>query len=83
MKVYIIRHSVRETPDDFTEAEEGDPDAELTPEGEDIATNLGTWMAENDEIPSVLITSPTIRTHQTAEHIAKAIGDAEIGRAHV
>ncbi len=76
MKLYVIRHSVRETPDDFSEAEEGDPDAELTPEGEEIAKALGDWMAENDEIPSILIASPTVRTHQTAERIVEAIEGA-------
>lgn len=76
MKLYLIRHSVREVPEDFSEAEEGDPEAELTPEGEEIATSLGEWMADNDEIPSKLIVSPTVRAQQTAEHIADAIREA-------
>lgn len=73
MKLYVIRHGVRETPDDFTEAEEGDPEAGLTPEGEEIAKSVGGWMADNDEIPSLIIASPTVRTQQTAEHIADTI----------
>lgn len=76
MKLYVIRHSVRETPEDFNEAEEGDPEAELTPEGEEIATALGQWMADNDEVPSLLVASPTVRAHQTAEHVARAIAEA-------
>jgi phosphohistidine phosphatase SixA len=73
VRIYVIRHSIRETPDDFSEAEEGDPDAELTPEGQDIADALGKWMADNDEIPTRIVASPTVRTSQTAERMAKAI----------
>lgn len=76
MRLYVIRHSVRETPDDFEEAEEGDPEAELTEEGEEIARSIGQWMAENDEIPTVIIASPAVRGQQTAELIAKEIEDA-------
>lgn len=76
MKLYVIRHAVRETPDDFVEAEDGDPEAELTSEGEEIAQSVGEWMAENGEIPSVLVVSPTVRAQQTAEIIARAIEDS-------
>ena len=76
MKVFLVRHSVREKPDDFVEAEDGDPEAELTDEGEEIATALGEWMAENDEIPSVLVISPTVRAQQTADLICAAIKEA-------
>lgn len=76
MKLYIVRHSVRETPDDFGDAEEGDPEAELTEEGEEIARSLGKWMAENEEIPSVLISSPAVRAQQTAELIAEELEEA-------
>ena len=76
MKLYLLRHSVREVPEDFSEAEEGDPEADLTPEGEEIASAMGQWMADNEEIPTRLIVSPTVRAHQTAEHIADAIGHA-------
>ncbi len=76
MKAYVIRHSVREQPEDFAEAEEGDPEAELTEEGEEIAKSLGQWMADNGEVPSVLYVSPTVRAHQTAEHIVNSISDA-------
>ncbi len=76
MKLYVIRHSIRETPDDLIEAEDGDPQADLTPEGEELATALGEWMAEHEEIPSVLLVSPTVRAEQTAKLIAAAIEDA-------
>jgi len=71
-----MRHSVRQTPEDFTEAEEGDPEAELTDEGEEIARSMGRWMADSGEIPSTLYVSPTVRTQQTAEHIADEIEQA-------
>ena len=73
MKLYAIRHSVRVTPEDFSEAEEGDPEATLTPEGEEIAQALGMWMADNEEIPSVLYVSPTVRAQQTAQLVADAV----------
>jgi len=73
MRVYLVRHSTRETPEDFEDAEEGDPDAELTPEGKAIAISIGQWMADNDEIPTVLLASPTVRGQQTARLIADAI----------
>lgn len=76
MKFFIIRHSTRETPDDFEDAEEGDPEAELTEEGEQIAKSLGKYMADNDHIPSVLYASPTVRGQQTAQIIADQIDKA-------
>jgi phosphohistidine phosphatase len=76
MRLLLIRHSTRETPDDFEDAEEGDPEAELTDEGREIAKSLGEWMSENDEIPGTIIASPAVRAQQTAEIIAEAIKDA-------
>lgn len=75
MKIYLIRHGIRETPDDFSEAEEGDPEAGLTEEGEALATSVGEWMAKNDAVPTLILASPTARTQQTAELIADAIRD--------
>lgn len=86
MKIYVLRHSIREPSDDFTEAEEGDPEAALTEDGEAIAESIGQWMADAEEIPSVIYASPTVRTQQTAEIIAKQFpappqvkSDASIG----
>jgi phosphohistidine phosphatase SixA len=76
MRLYLIRHSIREPSEDFSEAEEGDPEAELTEDGEEIAKSLGQWMADSGEIPSVIYASPTVRTNQTAELIASTIGEA-------
>lgn len=76
MKLYVIRHSVREEPKDFSHAEDGDLEAELTDEGIELAAAMGQWMADNDEIPNVLITSPAVRTLQTAEEIVRSITEA-------
>lgn len=70
MRLYLVRHSQPEPdgPDD-----EDDP--ELSKAGVKIATALGEWMVDKDEVPTRLIVSPTMRTMQTAEVIVKAIED--------
>ncbi len=75
MKIFLIRHAIRETPDDFTEAEEGDPEAGLTEEGEEIARCLGRWMAENEAVPSMILASPARRAQETANLIAEEIAE--------
>lgn len=70
MRLFLIRHSTREVPEDFSDAEEGDPEAELTDEGRAIAESLGEWMAENDMVPQAMLVSPTVRAQQTADIIA-------------
>jgi len=76
VKLYVIRHAPREPSDDFTDAEEGDPEAEITDEGKLIASAIGERMAQDGDVPSVIYASPTVRTQQTAELIAEAIGEA-------
>ena len=76
MRIYVIRHSAREYDSDEVEKSDGDPEAELTPEGEDIARAVGKWMADNDAIPSRIAASATVRTQRTAELIAKEIAAA-------
>jgi phosphohistidine phosphatase SixA len=71
-----MRHAPREVPTDVAEMEDGDPAAELTPEGALIATAMGEWLAEKGEIPSVIYASDAVRTQMTAESVAKAIEDA-------
>jgi phosphohistidine phosphatase SixA len=56
--------------------EELDADPELTQEGRDQAEALGLWMADKEEIPTVLLTSPSARTQETARIIADTIGSA-------
>ena len=76
MKLFIARHAPREPSEDFTDAEEGDPEADITDEGRLIATGMGEHLAEQGEIPSVIYASETVRAQQTAELIAEAIKDA-------
>jgi phosphohistidine phosphatase SixA len=83
LKVYLIRHSIREVPEDVLEEEDGDPDAKLTDEGEILAEALGVWLGENEEIPSVIYTSPTVRTQQTAEILVKEIGAAGFAKPEI
>lgn len=68
MRVYVIRHAM---PEPVEEDEEIDP--ELTKEGRDQATALGDWMVDKEEIPTILIASPSLRTQETAQLIADAI----------
>ena len=75
MKIYLLRHAPRETPRDVADMADGDPEAELTPEGELIATAVGEWLVEHDEIPSAVYASDAVRTQQTAELVVKAIAD--------
>lgn len=74
MRLYLIRHSIRA--DDGEPTSGGDPEAELTPEGEELARSLARWMVDKDEIPTILIVSPTVRTQETAEAIADEIDKA-------
>lgn len=80
MRVFLIRHSTRETPDDFSDAEEGDPEAELTDEGKAIAESLGEWMGEQELVPQAMYVSPTVRAQQTAELIADKLEAAGFTR---
>jgi phosphohistidine phosphatase SixA len=80
VRAFLIRHSTRETPDDFSDAEEGDPEAELTDDGKAIAESLGEWMAGNDQVPQVIYVSPTVRAQQTADLIADKLEGAGFTR---
>jgi phosphohistidine phosphatase len=76
VRFYIIRHAQREPSEDFAASEAGDPEAEITPEGKLTATAVGEWMADKEELPTVIYASPAVRTQQTAGLIADAIEDA-------
>ena len=80
MRLFLIRHSTREVPEDFSDAEEGDPEAELTDEGKAIAESLGEWMADNDQVPQAMLVSPTVRAQQTAEILCDKIEAAGFAR---
>lgn len=76
MKVFLVRHAPRKTPTDVEDMEDGDPSAELTPEGELIATAMGEWLADRDTIPSAIYASDEVRAQRTAELMVGAIKDA-------
>lgn len=78
MRVYVIRHAEPES-SDYDE----DPDPGLTGEGEGAARAVGEWMARQEEIPTVLYTSPMSRTQETAEAIAQAIEDAGFAKPEI
>jgi len=67
VRVYLCRHA---------QAAPGDPDElrELTPEGVEQARALGTQLAELEEPPRIVLTSPLIRARQTAAEVAEAVG---------
>lgn len=76
MKLYVMRHAPREPSADVLAEEDGDPEADLTDEGRLIATGMGEHLAEQEEIPTTIYASPTVRTQQTADLIARAIEEA-------
>jgi|SRR6185312_7273274 len=70
MRIYVVRHS---HPADADYDEDGDPD--LDEEGVEIASALGAWMVEHEEIPTVIYASPMTRTTRTAELLRDAIAE--------
>jgi phosphohistidine phosphatase len=66
VRVYLCRHA---------QAAPGDPDElrELTPEGVEQARALGVQLAELEEPPRLVLTSPLVRARQSAEAIARAV----------
>jgi phosphohistidine phosphatase len=66
VRVYLCRHA---------QAAPGDPDElrELTPEGVEQARALGQLLAELEEPPRLVLTSPLVRARQTAAEIARAV----------
>jgi len=66
VRVYLCRHA---------QAAPGDPDdlRELTSEGVEQARALGQLLAELEEPPRLVLTSPLVRARQTAAEIARAV----------
>ena len=66
VRVYLCRHA---------QAGPGDPDElrELTPEGVEQARALGMQLAELEEPPRLVLTSPLVRARQTGAAIARAV----------
>jgi phosphohistidine phosphatase len=67
MRVHLCRHA---------EASPGEPDElrELTEAGWSAARRLGEDLAELDEPPRVVVTSPLVRARQTADPVAERLG---------
>jgi phosphohistidine phosphatase len=67
MRVHLCRHA---------EAFPGEPDElrELTNSGRQGAARLAETLAQLDEPPRSVVTSPFIRARQTAEPVAKRLG---------
>lgn len=68
MKLYLIRHGAAEigAPDDMSRS--------LTERGKSQAIGAAKWLAKNIKGPVSLWASPYLRTQQTADPIAKALG---------
>lgn len=67
MRIHLCRHA---------EAYPGEPDElrELTRAGRDGAKLLGERLAQLDEPPRLVLTSPLTRARQTAEPVAERLG---------
>jgi len=67
MRIHLCRHA---------EAQPGEPDElrELTRAGRDSARLLGVRLANLDEPPRTVVTSPLMRARQTAEPVAELLG---------
>ena len=67
MRLHLCRHA---------EAAPGEPDElrELTPRGIEQAQDLGERLAELEDPPQLVVSSPLLRARQTAAEIGRALG---------
>ena len=67
MRLHLCRHA---------EAAPGEPDElrELTPRGVEQAQDLGEHLAELEDPPQLVVSSPLLRARQTAAEIGRALG---------
>jgi phosphohistidine phosphatase len=67
VQLYLVRHA---------EAASGDPDElrPLTPEGREVARELGRRLAAKGVRPDAVLTSPLRRARETAAELAKPTG---------
>ena len=67
MRLYLVRHA---------KAAPGEPDElrRLTPAGEERARELGTRLAADGVRPAVILSSPLVRSRQTADELGRALG---------
>ena len=67
----LLRHAKAETPGDKPDFER-----ELAPRGRRDATAAGSWLADQDLYPDLVICSPATRTRQTWHQVAVALAQA-------
>jgi len=67
VRLHLCRHA---------EAAPGEPDElrELTPRGVEQAQDLGERLAELEDPPQLVVSSPLLRARQTAAEIGRALG---------
>lgn len=70
MRLFIVRHAKAASPP----IDGSDHDRPLTPRGELQAAWLASVLAKMDEPPTRIVASTRVRTTQTAERIADALG---------
>lgn len=75
MRLYVVRHSL---PDYGDDPENPPEDPGLSEDGEEYARTLAAWMADKEELPNIIFSSPKLRTQQTAEIIRDAAGLPEV-----
>jgi broad specificity phosphatase PhoE len=69
----LLRHSIR-----FPIGSDAEVyTAQLTPEGEDLASTFGAWINQNYKIGKIL-TSPINRCVETGKHLAKGAGNGKV-----
>ncbi len=70
MKLYVMRHGPAED-----ESPSGrDADRALTPSGRERTRSVAKALADGDEAPYAIVSSPLVRALQTAEIVASVIG---------
>jgi probable phosphoglycerate mutase len=75
----VARDAAEDSGTAMIDIAERDMDVDLSPLGEQQAQALGRWLAEADHRPTVVLASPYVRAHRTAELAAEAGGlDVEI-----
>lgn len=70
-RLFLLRHA-----ETVSSHGEGDRNRLLTPKGEDDARALGTYMAQKDYRPGIVLCSPAMRTRQTWDEIQGALGQS-------
>jgi phosphohistidine phosphatase len=69
MELLIIRHAKAES-----NHSAGDRARALTPHGMEQARKLGVMLLKTGLNPELVLTSPYVRAHQTADHLCRAAG---------